>query len=272
LTVVNTFLGWIFDLLMMPLQRLDDRVALAFVSLATAVFLLLAIRLTSNQQALSAIKRQIHADLFEIRLFNDDLGAMLRAEGDILRHNATYLRLSLVPMLWTIIPLGLLVAQLDAYFGYAAVPLGQPIILTAQLKAAIDEVPLTLALPAGLHADTADIRFPSLQQVAWRIVPEQHGGYVLRIRIGAETYEKTMQTSDGLVRRSPVRVEANVVDQLVHPSEPPLPKMAPVASIRVTYPVRRIQIFGWELPWVAVYVGLSIVFVLILKSPLGVTL
>ena len=51
------------------------------------------------------MKRQIHACLFEIRLFNDDLPAILRSQMEILRHNLNYLRLSAVPMLWMIVPL-----------------------------------------------------------------------------------------------------------------------------------------------------------------------
>ena len=60
--------------------------------------------------------------LFEIRLFNDDLRAMLRAQVEILRHNVTYLRLSLVPMLWMLVPLVLVIAQLQFHYGYAASP------------------------------------------------------------------------------------------------------------------------------------------------------
>ena len=47
--------------------------------------LLGVVRLTSDQAALAAVKRQIQADLFEMRLFNDDLRALLRAQGAVLR-------------------------------------------------------------------------------------------------------------------------------------------------------------------------------------------
>ena len=62
-------------------------------------------RATSNQDAIAAVKRKIQAGIFEIRLFNDDLRAMFRAQVDILRHNLTYIRLSLAPMVWMIVPL-----------------------------------------------------------------------------------------------------------------------------------------------------------------------
>src|SRR5207302_5309481 len=95
MTLLNRLLNPLFDLVLRPLQPFGIIASLAVLSLATAIAILLVVRATSDQPALAAIKRQIHADLFEIRLFNDDLRAMLRAEADILRHNATYLRLSI---------------------------------------------------------------------------------------------------------------------------------------------------------------------------------
>src|SRR5688500_19416424 len=96
--------------------------------------MLLIFRKTSDQKRLAAVKRQIHAGLFEIRLFNDDLRAIFRAQGEILRHNLTYLRLSIVPMLWMIVPLLLVVAQLQFHYGYSGLTVGQPVLLKAQIR------------------------------------------------------------------------------------------------------------------------------------------
>ena len=56
--------------------------------------MLIVFKKTSNQARLEAVKKQIHACLFELRLFSDDLPAILRAQGEILRHNLRYLGLS----------------------------------------------------------------------------------------------------------------------------------------------------------------------------------
>ena len=131
MTLLNRLLNPIFDLLLRALQPLGIMASLAVLSLATAIAILLVVRATSDQPALAAVKRQIHADLFEIRLFNDDLRAMLRAELDILRHNATYLRLSLVPMAWILVPAVVAAAQLQSYYGYAGVDVEHPVLVTA---------------------------------------------------------------------------------------------------------------------------------------------
>src|SRR5215510_7874498 len=127
-------MGRILDVLLSPFRPLPPMVGLSVVSLATAFGVIMAFRATSNQQGLTDVKRRIAAALFEIRLFNDDLAAVFRAQGELLRHNLTYLRLSLVPMLWMIVPIAILVAQLDARYGYTGLKPGEPVLLKVSLR------------------------------------------------------------------------------------------------------------------------------------------
>ena len=131
---INSALGSVFDLLLRPLAPLPPLASLALVSLVTAVIMLLVVRRTSNQRALDQVKRQIHAALFEIRLFNDDLSAIFRAQGDMLRHNLTYLRLSLAPMVWMFVPFVLVIAQLQFQYGYDGLEIGHPVLVTAHVR------------------------------------------------------------------------------------------------------------------------------------------
>lgn len=271
MTLINRLLNPIFDLLLRPLQPLGILASLALLSLVTAIAILLVVRVTSDQRALAAIKRQIHADLFEIRLFNDDLRAMLRAELDILRHNATYLRLSLVPMVWVLVPATLAVAQLQAYYGYAGVDVGQPVLVTAQFKPGA-ESSAALDAPPAIKVETSAISFPALNQVVWRMVGTAPGDYELRLRIANDEYAKTIHVSDGLARRSPVRLAPRLLDEVAYPSETPLPDGAPISMIRVDYPERGIQVFGRPFHWMVIYIFFSIVFAVLLRRPLGVTI
>jgi hypothetical protein len=68
------------------------------------VAVLLAFKWTADQPALAAAKQAMHAAIFEMRLFNDDLVLLFRAQGEVVRHSLTYLRLSLAPTLWLIVP------------------------------------------------------------------------------------------------------------------------------------------------------------------------
>ena len=72
--------------------------------------------------------------LFEIRLFNDDLRAILRAQSEILRTNLTYLKLSLWPMVWILPPLVLVMVQLQFHYGYSGLEIDDPVLLEVDFK------------------------------------------------------------------------------------------------------------------------------------------
>jgi uncharacterized membrane protein (DUF106 family) len=272
MAALNALLDATFDLLFRPLAALPVFLSLSLVAVSTAVVILLAVRAASDQPALAAVKRQIHGDFFEMRLFADDLQAMFRAQAGILRHNATYLRLSLVPMLWISVPLILLLAQLQSHFGYAGVVVGEPVAVTAQWKSVgSDPRTATLDVPPGVRVETPALWFPALRQVVWLVAAERAGDYRLRVGTGGAVYAKTLHADDGPARRSAVRTGPAFFDQVRYPSEPPLPAAAPVASISVAYGEGRVDVFGWKFGWMTVYFVESLIFALLLRRPLRVS-
>jgi uncharacterized membrane protein (DUF106 family) len=284
-TILNALLASAFDLLLFPFRELPPIVGLSVVSLLTAAGMLLVFRAKSDQQRIEQVKRAMVAALFEIRLFNDDLPALFRAQGEMLKQNAAYLRLSLVPMLWMIVPLGLIAAQLEFQYGYAGLTPGQPALVKAHLRqttplaepasgsAAISPVvsAASLEVPKEIRVLTAAAWFPATQEIIWRVTADVPGEYVLNAKFDGGTFTKTVDATDRVVRRSPVRVAAGFMNQLIYPAEPPLPDGGIVTSITVGYPSRAIRVLRWDLPWVIVYLVLSMAFAVALRKPFGVT-
>ena len=133
MSYLNAALRLVFDLLLAPFAGLPPIVSLSVVSLLVSILMLVVFKKTSNQEALALTKRRIHAGIFEIRLFNDDLRAILRAQNEILRTNLTYLRLNLWPMLFLLPPLVLVMAQLEFHYGYEGLRPGERALLTVDL-------------------------------------------------------------------------------------------------------------------------------------------
>jgi len=283
----------IFDTVFAPLRTWPPLASLALVSLLVAMALLWMIRATSNQAGIAAAKRRIWAGLFEIRLFNDDPRAILRAQADVLRHDFTYLRLSFVPMLWVLLPMVLLVAQLEAYYGRSAFRPGDTFLYEVTLKqpvnpaasssrsmrsganaAAPAPVPdVQLHVPEGLIAETDAAWIPALDQIVWRLRAERSGNYRLETTVGSERYAKDVRVAPrGLARLSSERRPAGFWNALLYPSEPPLGRSAPVQSLRTDYPARGVAMLGWELPWIIVFFVLVTLFALLLKNRFRVTL
>ena len=133
MSVLNGLLRPLFDFLLLPFRAMPPIAGLLVVSLVASIGMLLVFKKTSNQAKLEAVKRQIHACLFEIRLFSDDLPAILRAQTEILRHNLQYIGLSAVPVLWMMVPLLLVIAQLQFHYGYRGLRPGEDFIVKARL-------------------------------------------------------------------------------------------------------------------------------------------
>ena len=274
MSAVNALLRSLADALLAPFAGMNPLVGLTLVSLLLAVVMLLVFKKVSNQDQLERVKRQIHAGLFEMRLFNDDLPQIFRAQWAILKANGRYLALTLVPMV-ILLPLIVLVsAQLQFHYGYQGLKPGEPVLLTVALKQGVGATKpaMRLEAPTGLKVETPAVWAPALGEVAWRLVAEQPGIYEVRIVSGGEELVKTAVSSSEVVRRSPLRPGTNLLDQLLYPSEPPIPGASQVASIRLGYPDAEVSLLGWKMHWMIAFIILSIVFALALRRLFGVTI
>ena len=261
------------DVALSPFQGMHPLIGLSVVSLLTAIVVLFVVRWTTDRHRIVAAKRQMEADVLEARLYFRDPRAVALAMARLAGHNLAYLRLSLAPMLVLILPFALVITQLEFHYAYGGLQSGRPAVVVARVTDQIagqGRPDIVLTAPAGIWIETPAVWVPSLREAAWRIVGERDGLYEIVVKAGQSAFTKSVRVSDAVVRRSPRRAGSGFLDQLGYPSEPPLPGGSPVESIEVRYPLRGIPILGFEVPWLAVYLGLSLVFALILRRPLGV--
>lgn len=274
MTVVNALLRPVFDVLLFPFRALPPIVGLLVVSLVAAIGMLIVFKKTSDQARLEAVKRQIHACLFELRLFSDDLPAILRAQGEILRHNLRYLGLSIVPMLVMIVPLVFVIAQLQFHYGYRGLRPNEDFLVKVRLEEGRADVrpAASLDAPSGLTVETPPVWIPTERELAWRLRAERWGDYELKVRVDGQEYAKTAQVSRVVRRRSPVRLAPGFVNQILYPAEDPLPEESPVASITVGYAEEAVSVLGFAVNWLVLFFVLSVAFAFALRRRLGVTL
>ena len=273
--IFNSILGAITALLMAPFKS-SPVLGLVLISAVVSVGILLVFKKVSNQDKLDDTKRRIHASLFEIRLCNDDLRAIMRAQFDILRHNLSYLRLQLIPLVFILPPMILLLAQLQPYFGYQGLEAEQSVLFKVEMRGAGDEAfsldakpDVNLALPEGLRLETPSLWIPSRGELVWRLVAEQSGDFEIGVEHSGQSYPKSVRVSDKTVRRSPMRV-STAGDQFLYPVEQPLDKSAAIQRISVGYPED--PEFLLMPRWMWIFFVLTIVFAFILRKPMGVTI
>lgn len=276
--VFNTIFGTLFRAVMIPFRQFPIT-GLVLISIVASIGILLIFKRVSNQDQIDAVKRRIQASLFEIRLFNDDLGAILRAQLDILRHNFSYLRLQLVPLVFILPPVIVLMAQLQPYYGYRGLEIGESILVKAEMASSgshdssgltlADKPAVTLEVPSGLELETPAVWVPSKGELIWRMSAQQAGDFELQFATGGQSFSKSVRVSDRTVPRSPRRVSSQA-DQFLYPVEKPLPKDAPFRSLTVTYPED--PEFLLMPRWMWIFFVLTIVFAFALRKPMGVTI
>ena len=138
-------------------------------------------------------------------------------------------------MLWMIVPLVLVIAQLQFHYGYTAIRARQPVLLKVQLRdasarsapAAVDgEARRTRCRLArstgGIEVETPAVWLPSRQRSGLAVAPQAAGALRSALHGSAMRIKKTLVVPHG-GRRSPVRLEAAFLNELLYPSEPPLP-------------------------------------------------
>jgi hypothetical protein len=272
---LNAGLGGLVSAVLYPFRGLPPIVGLTFVALLTSVAILLAFRATSDQKALRRVKNRITAGILEILLFRDDLRAIVRAQWDIFRHSLTYMRLSLVPMLWVIVPIVLLMIQLQFHYGYRSLQPGESAIVKATLAGEdglIEVGELRLNVDGGLEVETPLLLLPAEGEADWRIGALADGSHELLLEADGIELAKSVVVGRHSGAISPRRPSASFLDQLLYPVEPPVPGDAAVDAIEVVYSTATVSFFGWDTHWMIVFFTLTIVIAFALQKPLKVTI
>jgi len=276
MTFLNRVLGTLFDLMVLPFRGMPAAVGLTVISVLVSAGMLVAFGRVSDQDALDQVKRKIHAGVYEIRLYKDDLYAIFAAQFATLRHTATYFRLSMVPMLWMMPPIVIIVIQLQFQYGYAALEPGDAAVVKVELTeegaqrvADDDAADVSLEAPEGVRVETPLVWAPEIREALWRVRVEQPGEHELVVRIGDTTLTKSIRGAGSTVRRSPVR-PAGLLGQIVYPAEDPLPSESGVASISVSYADADVSLLGIEMHWIIAFFILTMIFAFALAKPMGV--
>lgn len=266
----NSTVTGAFDLLCRPFAGLGPLWALTVISVLTGILMLWIFGLVSNQDAIRTIRDRIRGNLIAVRLFGDDLGLLFRLQGRLLWDNLVFLKYALIPMLVMIVPVLVILVQLNLRFGARPLAPGEAALVKVTVRDAEtlgDGV--SLEAPAGVAVETPGVRVSSLKEVAWRIRPSEAGRYRLVVRVGDEGVDKELRVGDRWGATSTLRTGKSFWDVLLYPGEKPI-RSAAVESIEVKYRPLDLRLFGMGVNWLVFFFLLSIVAGFAFRRVLGV--
>jgi len=270
---LNLLTGALIDALMRPFSR--PWPALAAAAAVTAVLMLLIVRATSSPAAIRRAKNRLTARVLELVLFRHDAAVSFTAGGRILAANFAYLGALTVPLAFSIVPCMLLLAQLASWFEFRPLRVGEPALLEVKLRdgAPVTERRVSLSGFEGVRVDTAALRVPALSEFDWRLRGDRPGPGWVEITVEGEApLRKEIAVGDGFYKVSRRKTAGGVWETFLHPAEPPIDRTSSIERIEVRYPMRTLDLGGWEINWVVAFLVLAVGFGLVLRRPLGVQL
>jgi len=240
------------------------------VSLIIGLLMVLIFRYTSDQKAIRMTKNQLKAHLLAVRLFQDQLPVVLHSYRKIITGTGKYLTLAFKPLLVMILPLTLILVELDRYLGSTPLQPRQAFLVKTRVADPDSLNKLSLQLPHEMKATAPTVHIPADNEVVWRVVAEREGDFDVTITSAGQTVSKRLVVSSGVARLSPVRLQRQFWQRIVLSAEPALPDSSPISSIAVTYPPRNLHFAWMEWNWIWLFFVLSLVSGFLFKTILGI--
>ena len=239
-------------------------------SIVIGLLMIVLFGYTSNQKAIKVAKDQLKAHLLAVRLFQDQLHVVVGSYGRILRGTGRYLKLAFMPLLYVIIPITLLIVQVDRYLGSTGIQVSVPFLVTVRVSNpdALNDV--SLELPTEITMTAPAVHVPAHREIVWRLAATKEGEYEVKAAAAGQSVTKRVHVSSELARLSPVRLRGHFWERMFSSTESAIPDNSPIESVAINYPERNIEIAGYEINWIWLFFILSVIAGFIFKELLGI--
>jgi hypothetical protein len=227
------------------------------VAAVSGIALILAFKYTSNQKAIKRARQDIRANLLAVKLFHDNLGVGFRAQGRVLVGALRLLVFAVVPILAMLVPVTLLLGQLNLWYQTSPLPVRDEAVITLKLRDDADaHWPAVVLEPNEAVEDThGPVCVVSQREVCFNVRAQKDGCNRLVFKVDGQPVEKELAIGSTFLPVSTRRPSWEWSDVLLNPREPPFGPTSLVQSIEVQYPARSSWTSGsdyWVYYWFAV--------------------
>ena len=256
-----------FTLLLKPFENGHAFPGIIFISLLTGAVMLVLFRLTSNQAAMKEAKTKISAYFLEMRLYKEEISTVMASQRRILRANLDYMKLAVVPAMVMIVPVILIMVQLNLRYAQSGLLPGQIAMIKVKVEDGVDVMRegIRLSSTEGIAKASPAVRITSLGEVDWKIKVTEPG--IHHITISSNSGETTLPVF-GVTRLIPIYRDfrkGSVWEAILNPGSPRVPDGVPIESIEVRYPSLAFSFGFVELSWLWTFLVISMAFGFCLK-------
>lgn len=248
------------------LGGLHPLVSLTVISVVAGIGMLWVFARVSDQKKIDVTKKRLQAYLLEMRLFGDDPAMVWSSQKNLLAYNLRYIGLMLMPAVYLTIPVVALMIQMDAFYGWSPLPVGESTVVTVRTDTMLDSNSPAprLEAPSGIVVETPAVRAVRAGQFSWRVRADQPADGALEFDWNGTRWEKSIVAGSGWRYLSGRRVRS-LWDAVWNPGEARL-SADHVESVDVPYPPAEIGLAGFQMHWVYWFLIISIAAAYLLKG------
>ncbi len=246
--------------------------ALVVFAVLFAAAALLLFKVSTRQRQLAAARGQLIGRLYEAALYQTSLVVIMRVQFGVLKANLRYLAFALPAVATIVIPLLLVIPQLETRLGRRPLDVGETVLLTATAADPAAVAALVLQGAPGVQVDAGPVRDRRTGTVTWRLRALRPGAHAVAIEGGGETIEMGVPVAlEGLPAISAARHRSWWQHLLHDPGSERLSSTS-VSRIAVALPARDFALAGLPMDWLVAFSLLAIVAGLLLRAPMRVEL
>ncbi|MCP4229575.1 MAG: hypothetical protein GY771_05450 [bacterium] len=267
--IINAVISGFFDVILWPFARMTPWIGLIVVSAITGIIMLAIFKFTSKQDKIKRQKDYIKGYMLQMRLFKDDLSLLGAAQSNILKHNLHYLKYAVVPLLFILVPVILIMIQLNLRYGPEPLEVGDTVVVKAYFDGAIPEG-VVLEPGDGYKVETPPVHIKREGEVAWRVKTTKPGDHELVISSPTGEVGKSLVVAPRKTVRVSERRVRTFWDHISWPGEKPIPGTTEVNEIVVNYPASEMELLSISIHWIITFFVVSVAAGFALKGVFGV--
>ena len=257
-------------MILAPFSGIDPFWGLAVVSFITGAIMVGIFKFVSNQEGIRKAKAKVRGYFLEVWLYKHEFGTVMGTIGRILKANLGYMKYAVSPLIVLMIPVILIMVQLNLHYGFYPLRPGETALMTVKFedRAVLRDTTMVAEGSKVIKIDGTPVRAMGKNEATWRVKTGSPGSDVIRVSWNGGAVEKSVVVGRKKVTRLSNQRSSvgSWGDAFFNPGEKPLPDGSGAVKITLEYPERTIKFLGIEMHWLIVFFVLSIVAGFALKG------
>lgn len=247
-------LSGIISPIMNPLLSLKPLTIITIVAFVVTLIITLAYKWLTDQKLMKRLKSEMEEHQKQLKEHRNDPQKLMDIQKRSLEANMQYMKQSFKPTLYTMLPVLIIFAWLNAYVAYDPIMPGQTFTVTAELvpgssgSATLEVIPEGVSVLGSNEAEIVN------NKAEWQLAAEEVGDYSLIVKYKGSEAEKELLVSNLHEYKAPNKNYKNNNIKTIKIGNSP------------TRPLGNFSLFGWKPGWLATYITLSVIFSMALRK------